>query len=276
MTQPPANPYAAPAATSAPADAFTGDDAERFARDRFLLKQKLFAILNETYKVFAEDETVLLHVRRPRKIAGNMLATAVMVVLMIVAFGAGFLAHALIDRTAGAIIGFTIGSILIIGAVAVGILLRPRRHLVFCRDQALSQPVLHVSQDNRLTFPIAWFTLRDSSGTVIARLRKNVLWDLLRRRWTIHAPDGAVRWLAMEDSMLKSLIRRLAPDFIAAFMRTNFVFMDPGSRRILGTFNRKLAFRDHYALDLTADPERQLDRRVAVAAAVLLDTGERR
>jgi hypothetical protein len=40
--------------------------------------------------------------------------------------------------------------------------------------------------------------------------------------------------------------------------------------------NRKLAIRDHYVLDLGEDPQRQLDRRIAIAAGVLLDTGEKR
>ena len=44
----------------------------------------------------------------------------------------------------------------------------------------------------------------------------------------------------------------------------------------VGTFNRKLSFGDKYKLDLTADPDRRLDRRIALATGILLDTGEAR
>jgi hypothetical protein len=45
---------------------------------------------------------------------------------------------------------------------------------------------------------------------------------------------------------------------------------------VLGEFNRKFTLFDRYVLDLSADPDRAFDRRVALALGVMLDTGERR
>jgi hypothetical protein len=45
---------------------------------------------------------------------------------------------------------------------------------------------------------------------------------------------------------------------------------------VIGEFNRKFTILDRYVLDLTADPGRNLDRRIALALGVMLDTGERR
>ena len=45
---------------------------------------------------------------------------------------------------------------------------------------------------------------------------------------------------------------------------------------LVGTFNRKFTLLDRYVLDLTGDPGRMLDRRIALALGVMLDTGERR
>jgi hypothetical protein len=78
-----------------------------------------------------------------------------------------------------------------------------------------------------------------------------------------------------EDSWMFALLRRFAPDWIAVFLRTNFIFSASDGKK-LGEFNRKLSFRDSYVLDMTADPQRTIDRRIAVAMGVLLDTGERR
>ena len=47
-------------------------------------------------------------------------------------------------------------------------------------------------------------------------------------------------------------------------------------QQILGEFNRKFTLLDRYVLDLTHDLQRTLDRRVALALGVMLDTGERR
>jgi len=43
-----------------------------------------------------------------------------------------------------------------------------------------------------------------------------------------------------------------------------------------GEFNRKLTILDRYVLDMRADTTRSLDRRIALALGVMLDTGERR
>ena len=40
--------------------------------------------------------------------------------------------------------------------------------------------------------------------------------------------------------------------------------------------DRKFKLRDQYVLDLTADPDRTLDRRLAIALAIGLDTLQNR
>jgi hypothetical protein len=44
----------------------------------------------------------------------------------------------------------------------------------------------------------------------------------------------------------------------------------------MGEYNRKLTLTDQYVLDLRADPQYLLDRRVVLAVAILLDSAERR
>jgi hypothetical protein len=54
------------------------------------------------------------------------------------------------------------------------------------------------------------------------------------------------------------------------------VILRPDGVTELGEFKRKLTILDRYVLDLGADRARTLDRRIAVAMGVMLDTGERR
>ncbi len=110
-------------------------------------------------------------------------------------------------------------------------------------------------------------------GISIGSLRKNVLFDYIRRRWQVNNANGLQLCMAKEDSIILSLLRRTGiPIFL--FLRTNFIFLR--GEEVIGEFNRKLTLLDRYVLDLTADRERVFDRRVALALGVMLDTGERR
>ena len=78
--------------------------------------------------------------------------------------------------------------------------------------------------------------------------------------------------------MLALLRRVLGPLFGSFFglLRTNFIILRADGEDVVGEFNRKFTILDRYALDLKADAARTLDRRVALALGVMLDTGERR
>ena len=71
--------------------------------------------------------------------------------------------------------------------------------------------------------------------------------------------------------MALALVRR----FLTRLVPLCFIFCLP-SGQVVGEFNRKFTILDRYVLDLSADSGRALDRRVALAMGVMLDTGERR
>ena len=84
--------------------------------------------------------------------------------------------------------------------------------------------------------------------------------------------------VAKEDSIILSLLRRTIGgiEIIGAFLRTNFIILEGSTENVIGEFNRKFTLLDRYVLDLSADHNRYLDRRVALALGIMLDTGERR
>jgi hypothetical protein len=110
-------------------------------------------------------------------------------------------------------------------------------------------------------------------GQTLAVFKKDYIKGMFfQRYWDIlDAQDNPIG-KAQEDSIFWGLVRRYVP--YGDFMLTNFNFF-LGDRQI-GTFNRKFTIADKYVLDLSMDPSRSLDRRVAVALGVLLDTGEHR
>jgi len=51
---------------------------------------------------------------------------------------------------------------------------------------------------------------------------------------------------------------------------------EPLNNNELGVFNRSFTILDRYVLDMSADLKARIDRRLALAMGVMLDTGERR
>ena len=159
-----------------------------------------------------------------------------------------------------------------------------RRNITVFGDDSKSEPLLFISQDHYWEIFHRSFTVADADGQVIAKLSRNNFTSLFRRGWIIMAPSGATIARAREDSLLLAAIRRIVQfipfvALIGGIIKTDFHFLardSTGNEQKIGAFNRRLTLFDKYVLDLTEDSERKLDRRVALAVGVLLDTAEKR
>jgi uncharacterized protein YxjI len=247
-----------------------------FDRDKFLLRQKALAI-KEKYYVTDDQGRPLMFVERPALLTQQ--------VLMLAGVAATFFGGNILMGFVGDLIGTTLGesfsgvfpiaSLLVVLAATllVFVLLVPRRHVTFYKDDSKTEKMLEIRQLNKLEFPYANFSILDRRGILVGSLRKNVLFDYVRRRWQVNDATGQEICMAKEDSIILSLLRRTGiPIFL--FLRTNFIFLR--GKDVIGEFNRKLTLLDRYVLDLTADRKRVFDRRIALALGVMLDTGERR
>ena len=109
-------------------------------------------------------------------------------------------------------------------------------------------------------------------GERIGTLEKVFGISLLRSTWRVYGADEQQVALAQEKSIHVALFRRLI-DFVPygelAPVVFQFTILIDG--REAGELRRPLGIRDRYTLTLTGDPERRLDRRVAVALAIALD-----
>ncbi len=241
-----------------------------FDRDVFLLRERVFTITSK-YEVWAADRTPILYVERPtypvRTICAYLLGVvAASSVLGWTAFAAG---NQAVDALA-AMAGYALA---VAAFVMVSMSARPRRHVTVYRDDSRREVVLRVLQDQRIAVLLRTYTVVLPDGTRLARLSKNYLYNAVRKRWRIDDANGRLIAYAVEESIVLSLIRRLLGPFFG-LLRTNFIFETDDE--VLGEFNRKLTLFDRYVLDLSADQERRIDRRIALAMGVMLDTGERR
>jgi uncharacterized protein YxjI len=246
-----------------------------FDRDLFLLRQKHLAI-NEKYTVSDESGTPIVYVERPAHLLRNLFALLLGAIAAIAAFGALAALGGLLGKSPLASVIFLLAApAAFVALVVVGSAASKKRHITFYRDEAKRERLLEILQDRKLQLIIATFTVRDARGQPLARFRKNYIYNIFRKRWEIRTMAGQVAFVAKEDSIILSLLRRvLGPMF--GLLRTNYVFLGPDGRSVLGEFKRKMTILDRYALDLKRDRQRKFDRRLALALGVMLDTGERR
>lgn len=248
-----------------------------FDHDKFLLRQKRLS-LHEKYYVWDEAGQTVLFIERPmlwgQTIAAILAAaftavfTLVPAIILAVALQKSSPPVALILGILGVVIG-------LIAALAVGIRVSPKRHVRFYRDDSRRERLLDVLQDRKFWLLNATYSVVDPAGALLARLTKNYLYDIIRKRWVCQSADGSLLCIAREDSIILSMLRRLIGPMYG-LLRTNFIIQPSEDGPIIGEFNRKFTLFDRYVLDLSGDPQRLLDRRVAIALGVMLDTGERR
>lgn len=110
------------------------------------------------------------------------------------------------------------------------------------------------------------------AGERIGVLEKVFGKSLLRSTWRVlDAAEHEVAW-THEKSQAVALLRR-AIDFVpyGELVPIPFHFTISIGERVVGELRRTWGIRDRYTLDLAGDPERAIDRRVAVALAISLD-----
>jgi hypothetical protein len=111
-------------------------------------------------------------------------------------------------------------------------------------------------------------------GTLHHDFRKS----LIRTTWRVLDANEQETAIAHERSPAMAIVRRLI-DFVPDVgglipIPYNFDFLVDGAK--VGEMNRKFQLRDRYVLDLSADAERRIDRRLAVALAIGLDALQNR
>ena len=252
-------------------------------RDRFLLRQKLITI-SEKYVVCDDEQRPILYVERPAHFWRNLAAIfatifALVLSIVSVAIVLGMLVSQAIEPSwIGIVLAILLLVVGISSSAVLGIKLSPKRHISFFTDESKENLLLQVLQDKKFQPIVATYTVLSPEGDLLGRMRKNYLYNFFRKRWDVFDPQGQIVLIGREDSLLLSLLRRLLGPMLG-FLRANFILVVPrpdGGEVTRGEFNRNFTIFDRYVLDLSRDRPRMVDRRLAIALGVLLDTGEHR
>ncbi|HIL64861.1 MAG: hypothetical protein CXT71_03555 [Methanobacteriota archaeon] len=141
----------------------------------------------------------------------------------------------------------------------------------FYTDATKAQEILHIKQNNGFD---AWgaFELYDSAnGQHVCTFERKFWAGMLQRKWIVTSPEGEELFMIQEDSLVKSLVRRLGGSvipFLDMILRTNMNFRSLDGATDFGAFNRKFSLRDRYEISRTNE---NLDGRILWAEGPLLD-----
>ena len=149
--------------------------------------------------------------------------------------------------------------------------LKIKEDIRFFTDEAETEELFRIKARAVLEFS-GRYDVTTPAGERIGVLGKVFGKSLLRSTWSILDANEQELAIAKERSLLWALVRR-AVDVIpyGDFVPILFHFTIDDDERHVGDFTRRIGVRDTYELDLTGDPERKLDRRLAIALAIALD-----
>jgi uncharacterized protein YxjI len=147
----------------------------------------------------------------------------------------------------------------------------------FYGDENESNEVFRIKARSIFDIGGARYDVTAADGSPIGVLEHSFGKSLFRSTWKVTDHDGGEVAIAQERSLPMAIARRVV-DFVPYGewlpIPYNFDLLMDG--RVIGHMNRKFQLRDRYVLDLSGDHERSLDRRLAIALAIGLDTLQNR
>jgi len=133
-------------------------------------------------------------------------------------------------------------------------------------DESKTQEVLMVKARSILDFSVAFDVVDSSTGQKAGVLRRKGLRSILRDEWEVlDAGDNPIGML-FEDNMTLAIIRRL----VAGTLLPQNYDITVGSERAADLKQRFNLFAYQLDIDFSMDLSRRLDRRVGIAAGILL------
>ena len=132
-------------------------------------------------------------------------------------------------------------------------------------EDTKSNEILTISPRNILDFNATYDVVDSKTQTLVGSLKREGLHSLFQNKWNILDASGNVIGTARETGIM-AIVRRFVMNW-----KLDFEIELQGQR--IGSLSRKLSIGDRYVLDLSGDPAKKLDRRLAVAMLPLLDAG---
>ena len=140
----------------------------------------------------------------------------------------------------------------------------------FYYDQGEKEEALVIRAENIIDFSGKYDVIDPINGSTIGKIKREGLSSLVRGKWKVISPSDEEIAEVSEDSTLLAILRRFF-DVISYFIPVEFTIRK--GETVLGSIKKKRALiRDRYYLDMRQDSSSQIDRRLTIALAILLDS----
>jgi hypothetical protein len=135
-------------------------------------------------------------------------------------------------------------------------------------DEAGGREMLAVRARSVIDLGATYDVFDSQSGEQVGALRRNALKSMLRDQWSILGVGDAHIGSVVEDSAMAAFLRRFSD--VVSFVSPQSYTISVGGRPVGAIKQHMNPFVLSYTMDLSGDPNKSLDRRLAVAAAILL------
>jgi hypothetical protein len=153
-----------------------------------------------------------------------------------------------------------------------------KENIRFFADEAETQELFAIQARSWLDTGGSRYDVNDAHDGRIGVLEHIFGKSLLRSTWRVADAQEQEIAIARERSQVGAILRRVidfVPD-VGGLIPIPYNFEILAGERVIGGMDRKFQLRDRYILDLSGDPDKILDRRLALALAVGLDTLQNR
>ena len=133
-------------------------------------------------------------------------------------------------------------------------------------DEAKTREVLQIKARQIVDFSAAYDVIESASGQKVGAMRRKGLKSILQDEWEVLDVNDQMIGRMFEDSMGLALLRRL---LLGALLPQNYDLV-LGTTRVADLKQRFNLFSYQLDVDFSMDTARQLDRRLGIAAAILL------
>ncbi|PKQ37633.1 MAG: hypothetical protein CVT59_06190 [Actinobacteria bacterium HGW-Actinobacteria-1] len=136
-------------------------------------------------------------------------------------------------------------------------------------DEAKTRELLVIQARQIMDFSAAYDVTDAMTGEKVGALRRCGGKSILRDEWTILDPSDTAVGTIIEDSMGYALIRRFLTNLVPQKYDVFFPSVTTG-QKIANMDQQFNPFVYKLDVDLSTDPAKQFDRRLAISAAILL------
>jgi hypothetical protein len=143
---------------------------------------------------------------------------------------------------------------------------RLREDIRVYSEESKSQEVLSIKARQIIDFSAAYDVIDTALNQKVGALRRKGLRSLLRDEWEVLDANDNVIGQLFEDSIGLALLRRLV---LGSWLPQNYD-LTVGGTRVADLKQNFNLFRYELNLDFSMDISHQLDRRVGIAAGILL------